>query len=404
MSSEAANILASLKPLVALRISNGALAASPNLPDKLKILNWGENPSVEGPILVGEKSARFLDFNQKTMGFAEVALDFEHNTVPGTPEYERTKEPRPVAAYGVPRIVHGDGLYLENLRWTPDGKASAINYADLSPAIRCDKGSGEVVFVHSTALTRNGAVHELSFHSAQLGNKPKDHNMKDETISVAELAAAFGLKDTSTKAEVLGALKSLSTNATAFSALLKDGKLIVLGAIEDRLKGVEEITKHISAGTGGIVVLSSGLETRLAGIESTIKTLGNEKLTVLSASIEGKEVKITPQDLVSLSVRVQKMEKDILDAAAAAKESEQGKIIALFAQEGKVPLGEDGKAIGPEILKTMPAIALKALLASTPVTVPLSARGKLREGGGGGTNREARLASIREEMASAGSN
>jgi Mu-like prophage I protein len=144
-----------------LRVSNGALNDAA-LPGRLKILEWGRNPSSKGDVVLDDYSASQLPLNQGA-GFAEVALDFEHNTVPDSEEFKRTTEPRAVAGYGTPIVVRGDGLYLDRMRWTPQGQANARNYIDLSPAVATD-AQGRVTFVHSCALTRNGAVHGLHFY------------------------------------------------------------------------------------------------------------------------------------------------------------------------------------------------------------------------------------------------
>ena len=215
--------------LVTLRtpISNGALAAE-SLPTRLKILGWGDNASVKGNVRLSLLSASRIPQSQKENGFEEIALDFEHNTVPGSPEYERTSEPRAVAAYGTPRVIAGEGLFLENIEWTPAGKTSALNYKDLSPAVSFDD-LGNIVFVHSVALTRNGAVDGLSFFNSTI-NQPNKTMDPNTVITVAELAPAIGLSATATKADVL-------TRFTIFAALLaalpfKDGKIETLSALD----------------------------------------------------------------------------------------------------------------------------------------------------------------------------
>ena len=59
----------------------------------------------------------------------------------------------------MPRVIPGEGLFIENLRWTPEGEASVKggHHPDLSPAIKTND-AGEVVFVHSAALCRQGGV------------------------------------------------------------------------------------------------------------------------------------------------------------------------------------------------------------------------------------------------------
>lgn len=335
--------------LVTLRaVSNGALAAASagKLPDRLKVLGWGESSSVKGLVRLNETSIAQLPQRQRDMGFDKIALDWEHNTVPGSPEFERTAEPRSVAAYGVPRIVAGEGLFLESLEWTPEGKKSALNFADLSPAVQFDD-AGNVVFVHSVALTRNGAVEGLSFFNTGLTEKNMSDNKPNTPvpgnfITLALMASALGLAATATEAEVTGKLTRLS----ALDQLVKDGKVVVLDSV-------------------------ASLDSRLKAIE----TAGNKGLATLSATIDGKTVTLSAEDVVKLSTRIGALEQNLTAATTANESRERSQIIALFSTQGKVPLNADGKAYSAEDLAKLPVDTLKLLSVNTPVTVPLSARG-----------------------------
>ncbi len=296
-------------PVTPFRISNGALAAD-ELPKRLKILNWGPNESTKGTVLLDAQSAAAFDANQRALGVEKIAIDYEHMTVPGSPAYRESKEPRPVAGYATPRIVPGEGLFLENIEWTTSGKADAKNFADLSPATRLDK-QGRVVFLHSTALCRNGAVYDLSFFSAD----PAQPTSKDP--------------DMSDLATVLTKLETLTTTLTG---------------IDSRLKAVEERKPEI---------------------------------TTLSAKVDGKDVVLNVVDLVT---RLTGVEGKLTAAQTAAENAEKATIIARFAADGKAPLGEDGKPLSADALQTFSVGELKRLLANTPVTVPLSARGRTPAG------------------------
>jgi phage I-like protein len=151
--------------LIALRtISNGGLAGG-KLPTRLKLLNWGDNKTVMGVVTVGPETVASLAVNQAARGYDRVALDFDHQTVPGSDTYQ--KDPVKVAAYGTPSVIPGDGLYLENIQWTPAGQEFAPNYHDLSPTVKLN-ASREVTFIHSAALCRQGAVEDLHFYNVPL--------------------------------------------------------------------------------------------------------------------------------------------------------------------------------------------------------------------------------------------
>ena len=205
---------------------NNHIDKSKDLPSELKILGWGVNESTKGPVILSDKSVRVLELNQKTTGFEEVPLDFEHNSISGSPHW--TPGAQDIAAYGTPDLVPGKGLYLKNLKWTPIGKEKARNYIDLSPAVKTDN-EGNVVWVDSCALTTNGSVYNLHTFSAD-GSEERKTNMKklaEEVPGYNEKGANAGLKETGgNKFEV-----SKATSIDDKEALHK------IGELEDHEKG-----------------------------------------------------------------------------------------------------------------------------------------------------------------------
>jgi hypothetical protein len=127
------------------------------LPERLRLLKWGDNPAVGGSVRVGMATLAAAAIWPQ-LGHGTVTLDFNHNTVPGHENYEGHKAR--TAGTGTPRVIAGDGLYLENIEWSEDGKTFSGHYKDISPTVKQDE-AGEVIFLHSVALARNGAVHEL---------------------------------------------------------------------------------------------------------------------------------------------------------------------------------------------------------------------------------------------------
>lgn len=308
--------LADSSELIACKaISNGALA-SQDLPNEIKLLNWGRNETVKGVVIVDDTTAAVLAANQREFGYDRIALDFEHNTVEGTPEFKRTQEPRDVAGYGVPKIIQGDGLYLTGITYTDIGKAKAKNFADLSPTPLLDM-QRRVIFLHSVALVRNGAVHDLSFFTANVPNKT------ESTMTPEQIQAAI---------------------ATGIAAALKP--------------------------------VTDQLATLSADFKALKEAKPAEPLIVLTA--DGKETKLT---LAEAGAKLIALEAGVNATKLAAETAEKSNVIALFAKEGKAPKGEDGKVLTPEALGALPLGELKRLHANTPVTVALSARaGKPPEG------------------------
>lgn len=143
-----------------------ALNADGKLPERIKVLNWGENPNFHGlAVRVGKPLMAAM--SSGVYPFKRVALDFEHNTYPGSPAYLESVEPRKVAGFGTIEVVEGEGVYLCVDSWTPQGAEGAVNYCDVSAVPAMDK-FGNVVAVKSVALCRNGAVPEMEFRDVAL--------------------------------------------------------------------------------------------------------------------------------------------------------------------------------------------------------------------------------------------
>ena len=163
--------LAAIPPLLTeLRVVSNGVLKSKQLPNRIKILNTGISPSTKGDVIVGQKTLEKMEANQRSLGFERVALDFNHCSVAGSETNKQLLSmgrPPLIFGYGRPHVVAGDGIYLEEMEWTPLGIDSAKQFEDISPAVHQE--DGEIDFVHSAALTPNGCVHDLTFFSAIAG-------------------------------------------------------------------------------------------------------------------------------------------------------------------------------------------------------------------------------------------
>ncbi len=265
---------ASLPPLAALQ------AGAP-LPTRLQVARWGENANSQGKrIVVNDTTARVLPLVNRTLGFDTVALDFEHNTVKGSPEWRESAEPRKVAAHGTPRVVPGEGLFIEEIRWTPEGEASVRggHHPDLSPAVKTNE-RGEVVLMHSTALCRQGSIEDLRLFAAGLDA---------ETLALCSAALApisHPIPTTMNERLILLRLLGLAENATA---------------------------DQIAAAT---TTLSATLA-QLAGLQQALASLG--QLTTLSATVKSQG-----EQIATFTAKLEKAERDAITAQALA----EGKLI-----------------------------------------------------------------------------
>lgn len=293
--------------VILLRTSGVAVSLSADaakLPRRIKVLNWGDNPNCHGKrVHVGALFVKCL--NADTYPYRKVALDFEHNTFPGTAAYKESKEPRPVAGFGTIEAVEGDGVYITMSSWTPEGEKMAANYADVSAGAVTDK-EGNLVAVASVALCRAGAVDGMDFVEAPLSGG----------IS----SALSGIINNNQKGQ----------QAMDYKALLL--KLLGLGedATDEAIQAALDAAGKKPTQEEQDAALSAAVK---AAVEEAVKPI-NEKVAALSAAAEAHE----KADLI----------------AEAARE---GKVIALGADAiGKITV-EDLKAT---IAKTPVTVPLNA--------------------------------------------
>ncbi|BET67203.1 hypothetical protein ASA1KI_21210 [Opitutales bacterium ASA1] len=294
-----------------------SLPAEQELPKRLLVAPWGHSKSVKGPVVVNETTLAELPGNQVRANFARrVALDFQHNTVPETDAYKAEKEPRRVAAFGVPRVVAGEGVYLEQLEWTPEGREaySGKHYPDLSPAVAFN-ARGEVVFLHSAALVRQGAIpglHAFVSNFDPFRNLP----MKDKLLKL------LGLKADATDAEIDSAADQLGQKLTAFSAL--EQKVAAFAAsIEQLTSKLGDVEKGVAAAAN-----SGNVATQISAFSAEIKNL-TTKVDGFSARADAAEREILVRDAMQAGkiVPFGALEKlSIADAKALLAELPAGQV------------------------------------------------------------------------------
>jgi phage I-like protein len=305
--------------VILLRTTGTAVSLSADaakLPRRIKILNWGDNPNCHGKrVNVGPLFVKCL--NAAEYPYRKVALDFEHNTFPGTAAYKESKEPRPVAGFGMIEAVEGEGVFITMSSWTPEGEKMAVNFADVSAGAVTDK-EGNLIAVASVALCRAGAVDGMDFVEAPLSG------------SVS--SALSGIINN----QVGRASPAIRTNQKGQQAM--DYKALLL-----KLLGLgEDATDE---------AIQAALDA--AGKKPTQE----EKDTALSAAVK---------EAVAEAVKPIEAKVAALSAAAVAHEKQD--LINEAAREGKVI------ALGADALEKLSVADLKATIAKTAVTVPLSAK------------------------------
>ena len=242
--------------VILMRTTGTAVSLSADaakLPRRIKVLNWGDNPNSHGKrVNVGPLFAKCL--NAETYPYRKVALDFEHNTFPGTAAYKESKEPRPVAGFGTIEAVEGEGVFITMSSWTPDGEKMAANYADVSAGAVTDD-DGNLIAVASVALCRTGAVDGMDFVEAPLSGGVSsalsgiiNNNQKGNAMDYkALLLKALGLGEDATDEAIQAALAEKfekkpteEEQKAALSAAVKT-------AVAEAVKPIEEKVAALSA-------------------------------------------------------------------------------------------------------------------------------------------------------------
>jgi phage I-like protein len=277
--------------LIALRAPS-SLDPKTDLPARLVMLKWGENPTTKGKFIVGQKSLQSLAANQRALGFDEIVLDFEHNTVPGHPNNKG--EPAAIAARCVPKVIENEGLVFETLNWTEAGKHYREHYRDLSPAIQTDE-SGEVIFCHSGAICRNGATFDLHAFSAGYDFKTLNMTMFDQAaaarneavnkvaVDLDRLRKLLSLSADATVEDINRALVSLEAMPADATGLSAD-VAAQIRALAAKVSGFE--LRFVDTERAGIVTeaLNAGKIIPQEFLEGEHK-LGNGQLKVLVAGL-----------------------------------------------------------------------------------------------------------------------
>ena len=287
-------------------------ADAAKLPHRIKVLNWGDNPNCHGKrVNVGPLFVRCLGAD--TYPYRKVALDFEHNTFPGTPAYKESAEPRAVAGFGTIEAVEGEGVYITMSSWTPEGEKMAANYADVSAGAVTDD-DGNLIAVASVALCRTGAVDGMDFVEAPLS----------------------------------GGVSS------ALSGIINQGR--AEPGHHDNQKGKAMDYKALLLKTLGLGEDATD-EAIQAAVAKVAEKKPEEDAAALSAAVK-----------TAVAEAVKPIEEKVAALSAAAVAHEKADLIAEAAREGKVI------ALGADAIGKITVEDLKATIAKTPVTVPLAAK------------------------------
>jgi phage I-like protein len=297
------------KPTKLACFKSGSLSTDgKTLPERLLVVPWGSVDTNQGKVTCNELALAVLKANQDAAKYDRVALDFSHNTVPGTEHYQG--EPAKIAALGSLSIEQGRGIFLTDLEWTPEGKEHALggHYPDISPAVKRND-AGEVFFVHSVALCRQGEVDGLTLFSADIKN---EHLMK---TSLNDLDPA-AVRATVNVFRVALGLPEIAEGAAADA--------ITAGTTE----AIDKITAMAKAGQP-----ASADTTALSARMDAIERNG----IIALASSQGKVIPLTAEQIAATPVTTLSamVEKLPVTVPVSAKTSENAKDLTVLSADGK---------------------------------------------------------------------
>ncbi|HMO52316.1 MAG TPA: phage protease [Kiritimatiellia bacterium] len=215
-------------------IKNHALSAA-TLPRELKLFRFGDNPTDQGTFKVTQRTLDALNGQIAKGVFERVLIDFEHNSLEGSPKYQ--PPPRKHAGVGVLAASADGGIMLKDVTWTPDGEQYARGYPDISPVVPYDKTTMEILGLSSVGLVPNGSVIGLSFFSA-LYNPEEGSTQQQETDM--ELAAL--------KQQVDKLAESVTALMTKIDGLGVSAMTAKVTELETALKPLATLKADIDAG------------------------------------------------------------------------------------------------------------------------------------------------------------
>lgn len=169
------------------------------VPDKIKILPFGNIKSQKGDFIVDDESYKQIKNNFKNRGL-DLVIDYEHQTL------ENVQAP---AGGWIKDIEKEDDAIVAKVEWTSKAAEFLKNkeYRYLSPVVLVRKSDNKAIILHSVALTNTPAINNMYpiINSIDL-NKYYEEEMQ---MDLKKLAITLGLPETATEDEVMEVLKKV---------------------------------------------------------------------------------------------------------------------------------------------------------------------------------------------------
>lgn len=333
--------------LCALRVASSAADRAASAPSRLLVLPLGQHDARQRGLIVcsAETLSGFAAAQKAAKLDGKLALDFEHNTVPGTPAYLAEKEPRAIAAWAK-AVPTAAGIEYQDIEWTPVGLQAWQDKAfqDLSPAV-FRRADGTVIALHSVALCRHGELDGLTIEaaaapaaltapfealSAYAGSKTTESSLIQKTTAGSKPTESVLIEKPLSLTATMKPTPALIALLSALSVTLSDSatEADVEAALLEGAKKLDEMKKATAAPEG----MSAKLDALTAQITSlTERAEHAERMALLQeAKAEGKVIALSAEALKLTPLTVLK------ELVAAAKPGE-------VPRGSQVPEGEQGQ-------------------------------------------------------------
>lgn len=327
-----------------LRAAFNGVNDNGELPERIKIFDWGTNKTNQGDVTVNETTLECFSGNQRRLARETIHIDFNHNTVPGTEAYQADKEPRATAGYGVPIVIKGKGMFVEAIETTPTGVKSAADYKDLSPAPFVDD-KGTVVGLHSVALCQAGSTEGLTLCDA--AQKALSAELKSLAMPT------IGLRDTNKDDSMPNAYRQ--ANDQQYTNMYENNMKQIKDFMDNPSnESYEQVCAMLKAHYTTMGGKKGPLDSPRPGTEITTQTLSAEDVT-----------KAIEASLKPLTARIETLTTEIEGSRKSLEQAERDAVITQASKDGKViPLSAD-------TLKTLPLSALKEMVGQLKPVVPM---------------------------------
>lgn len=243
------------------------------VPEEIRILPFGMVHNTHQDFMVDDESCQLIirQFKERRI---DLVIDYEHQTL---------KNIQAPAGGWIKDIRRGEDALVAKVEWTQKAKEYLANkeYRYLSPVVMVRKSDHKAVALHSAALTNTPAIDGMFaiVNSAGFPAGGIEERQGGKTMEfLQKLAAALGLPDTATEADVINAVEALTKKNTEVVA---NSTVLAMLGLEEGAK-TEDVAAKIQQLSSG-----NGMEAELAALKENLARRDAAE-AVAAAMKEGK--------------------------------------------------------------------------------------------------------------------